>query len=83
MTNLRTKARLLVPEGAMLVGVLDEFNVLREGEVFVQVRQRVSGQATWLVATQWHVAGVRLSCSMDSKHATCMSWPALQPPLRL
>lgn len=37
MTGLRLKARLLVPEGAKLVGVMDEFNVLEEGEVFVQV----------------------------------------------
>jgi hypothetical protein len=35
--DLRNKARLLVPEGNLLVGVMDEFNVLQEGEVFVQV----------------------------------------------
>jgi hypothetical protein len=37
VTDLRTKARLLVPQGTLLVGVMDEFGVLREGEVFVQV----------------------------------------------
>jgi hypothetical protein len=37
VTDMRNKARLLVPEGAMLVGVMDEFNVLQEGQVFVQV----------------------------------------------
>jgi hypothetical protein len=41
VTGLRLKARLLVPEGAMLVGVVDEFDVLEEGEVFVQVKSCV------------------------------------------
>lgn len=40
VTDLRTKARLLVPQGTLLVGVMDEFGVLQEGEVFVQVRAR-------------------------------------------
>jgi hypothetical protein len=37
VTDLRNKARLLVPEGTLLVGVMDEFDVLQEGQVFVQV----------------------------------------------
>lgn len=37
MTDLRQKARLLVHEGATLVGVMDEFDVLEGDEVFVQV----------------------------------------------
>lgn len=40
VTHLRTKARLLVQDGATLIGVMDEFGVLQEGEVFVQVRGR-------------------------------------------
>lgn len=43
MTDLRTKARLIVPDAALLVGVMDEFNVLQEGEVFVQVSLTVTG----------------------------------------
>lgn len=39
VTDLRQKARLLVPDAVTLVGVMDEFGVLDEGEVFVQVRQ--------------------------------------------
>ncbi len=38
VTDLRQKARLLVHDGATLMGVLDEFGVLEEGEVFLQVR---------------------------------------------
>jgi hypothetical protein len=37
VADLRNKARLLVPQGTLLVGVMDEFNVLQKGEVFVQV----------------------------------------------
>ena len=40
MTDLRQKARLLVHDGATLMGVLDEFGVLEEGEVFLQVGLR-------------------------------------------
>jgi hypothetical protein len=38
VTDLRSKARLLVQQGATLVGVMDEHGVLQEGQVYVQVR---------------------------------------------
>lgn len=44
VTDLRLKARLLVPEAATLVGVLDEFGVLAEDEVFAQVGPVASQQ---------------------------------------
>jgi hypothetical protein len=37
VTDLRAKARLLVQHGATLVGVMDEFGLLQEGQVYVQV----------------------------------------------
>jgi hypothetical protein len=37
VTDLRGKARLLVQRGATLVGVMDEYGLLEEGQVFVQV----------------------------------------------
>lgn len=57
VTHLRTKARLLVPDGATLVGVLDEFNVLREGEVFVQVGPRLPLLRLWSCTVSNDVSG--------------------------
>lgn len=37
VVDLQFKARLPVEQGAMLVGVMDEYGILEEGEVFVQV----------------------------------------------
>ena len=37
VNDLRMKARLLVQDGVTLMGVMDEFEVLQEGEVYVQV----------------------------------------------
>ncbi len=41
--ELKAKARLFVDQGATLMGVMDEFGLLQEGEVFVQVRCALSG----------------------------------------
>jgi hypothetical protein len=40
VTDLRSKARLLVHQGATLVGVMDEYGVLQEGQVYLQVGGR-------------------------------------------
>jgi hypothetical protein len=37
VNDLRMKARLHVLDGVTLMGVMDEFNMLEEGQVFVQV----------------------------------------------
>jgi hypothetical protein len=41
VADLRSKARLLVHQGATLVGVMDEYGVLEEGQVYVQVRRQL------------------------------------------
>eukprot|EP00741_Cyanophora_paradoxa_P015694 tig00020904_g15151.t1 len=38
LKDLKAKARIFVPKGALLMGVLDEAGALEEGEVFVQFR---------------------------------------------
>jgi len=37
LKDLKKKAKILVPEGAFLLGVLDETVTLKEDEIFVQV----------------------------------------------
>lgn len=37
LKDLKKKAKIIVPEGAYLLGVLDETNSLKENEVFVQI----------------------------------------------
>eukprot|EP00878_Enallax_costatus_P009586 GHUV01010016.1.p1 GENE.GHUV01010016.1~~GHUV01010016.1.p1 ORF type:complete len:838 (+),score=275.45 GHUV01010016.1:487-3000(+) len=46
VTDLRQKARLLVPNAVTLVGVMDECGVLEEDEVFVQAQQPSRGLRT-------------------------------------
>eukprot|EP00878_Enallax_costatus_P043552 GHUV01051573.1.p1 GENE.GHUV01051573.1~~GHUV01051573.1.p1 ORF type:complete len:445 (+),score=119.50 GHUV01051573.1:975-2309(+) len=46
VTALRQKARLLVREGATLMGVLDEYEVLEGDEVFVQIQRPHRGRRT-------------------------------------
>lgn len=35
---LKQKARILIPDCAVLIGVIDQYGILEEGEVFVQIR---------------------------------------------
>ena len=42
--NLRQKARIYVPFGTVLIGGIDELGVLREGQVFLQVRRNPRGE---------------------------------------
>ncbi|CEG64383.1 hypothetical protein RMATCC62417_01363 [Rhizopus microsporus] len=37
LKDLKKKAKILVPQGAFLLGVMDETNTLEEGEIFVQI----------------------------------------------
>ncbi|KAI8880281.1 RdRP-domain-containing protein, partial [Backusella circina FSU 941] len=37
LKDLKKKAKIMVPQGAYLLGVMDELGVLEEGEVFVQI----------------------------------------------
>lgn len=39
MYKLKQKAKILVAESAVLIGVIDEEGVLEENEVFVQVKR--------------------------------------------
>ena len=39
---LKEKTRIFVPEGVLLLGVIDEMNVLRSGEVFLQINPSVT-----------------------------------------
>jgi RNA-dependent RNA polymerase len=39
ITELRRKARILLPESAILMGVIDESGILAEDEVFVQLKR--------------------------------------------
>ena len=47
LQGLQDKARVFIPKGVMLIGVMDETHTLLEGEVFVQLsnRQNTSGKA--------------------------------------
>jgi len=44
LMNLRQKARIYVPCGSVLIGGIDELGVLREGQVFLQVRRNPRGE---------------------------------------
>jgi RNA-dependent RNA polymerase len=37
--NLKKKARIIVPNSCVLIGVIDDQNILKDNEVFVQVRK--------------------------------------------
>jgi len=37
MHSCRDRTRIFVPEACLLMGVVDEWNVLEEGQVFVQI----------------------------------------------
>ncbi|KAG0191239.1 hypothetical protein DFQ28_000680 [Apophysomyces sp. BC1034] len=41
LKDLKKKAKINVPKGAFLLGVMDETNTLREGEVFCQISQNM------------------------------------------
>lgn len=39
MFNLKMKSKILVPESAILLGVIDEQGILEENEVYIQIRR--------------------------------------------
>ena len=39
MFNLKMKSKILVPESAILLGVIDEKVILEENEVYIQIRR--------------------------------------------
>jgi hypothetical protein len=43
LKDLKKKAKIMVPKGAYLLGVMDELGVLEEGEVFVQINDTSLG----------------------------------------
>lgn len=71
MTDLRQKARLLVHEGATLVGVMNEFNVLEEDEVFVQVSNLYNTFVYHRLSTRLPVSAHNsLSCAISTYEAS-------------
>ncbi|KAI9251659.1 RNA dependent RNA polymerase-domain-containing protein [Helicostylum pulchrum] len=45
LKDLKKKAKIIVPNGAYLLGVMDETNTLEEGEVFVQIYNNTNNNA--------------------------------------
>ncbi|KAL0077024.1 RNA-dependent RNA polymerase RdRP [Phycomyces blakesleeanus] len=49
LKNLKKNAKIIVPEGGFLMGVLDETNTLGENEVFIQISNPLSGTARRII----------------------------------
>ena len=47
LLDIQTKTRIFVPGAICLIGVMDEYGLLREGEVFVQSRDRRGAPRIW------------------------------------
>ncbi|KAJ7454396.1 RNA dependent RNA polymerase-domain-containing protein, partial [Mycena latifolia] len=70
--DLKYKARILVQEGAYLMGVADEFDVLEEGEIYCAITpseggevQIITGQCTLFRSPCIHPGDVRLVTAVD------------------
>ncbi|KAI9028179.1 RNA dependent RNA polymerase-domain-containing protein [Phycomyces nitens] len=74
LKNLKKDAKIIVPEGGFLMGVLDETNTLRENEVFIQianplsdnVRQVIKGDTLIYRDPCFHVNQMRVVTAVDS-----------------
>ncbi|KAI9291041.1 RdRP-domain-containing protein, partial [Neoconidiobolus thromboides FSU 785] len=75
LTNLKNKARIQVPKGALLIGVMDEYGVLNEGEIFVQCSNSenlndfkiVTGECIVTRNPCFHPGDVRVVTAVDKK----------------
>jgi hypothetical protein len=66
MQELKKKTHILVPDGARLLGVMDEVGVLSYGEVYVQIedhggrRETITGEVLVAKNPCLHPGGVRV-----------------------
>ncbi|KAJ6529659.1 RNA dependent RNA polymerase-domain-containing protein [Mycena capillaripes] len=72
LRELKYKARILVPEGAYLMGIADEFGILQEGEIYCPITPSecdevhvVTGQCTIFRSPCNHPGDVRLVTAVD------------------
>jgi hypothetical protein len=74
LKDLKKKAKIMVPKGAYLLGVMDELGVLEEGEVFVQINdtslggkrhQIVEGQVVVFRNPCFHPGDVRVVTAVN------------------
>jgi hypothetical protein len=76
LKDLKKKAKIIVPNGAYLLGVMDETNTLEEGEVFVQIcdtsnngvrRQIITGEVVVFRNPCFHPGDVRVVKAVDKE----------------
>ncbi|KAJ7469306.1 RNA dependent RNA polymerase-domain-containing protein [Mycena galericulata] len=72
LRDLKYKARVLVKDGAFLMGIADEYEVLKEGEIYCAVtpsgpssRQVITGQCTIFRSPCIHPGDARLVTAVD------------------
>ncbi|KAJ6525898.1 RNA dependent RNA polymerase-domain-containing protein, partial [Mycena vulgaris] len=72
LRDLKYKARVLVPEGAFLMGIADEYDVLEEGQIYCAVtptgansRRIITGQCTIFRSPCIHPGDARLVTAVD------------------
>ncbi|CAK5266643.1 unnamed protein product [Mycena citricolor] len=71
LRDLKYRARLLVPEGAFLMGIADEYDVLEEGQVYCAItptngaRRVITGQCTIFRSPCIHPGDARLVQAVD------------------
>ncbi|KAK7057907.1 RNA-dependent RNA polymerase [Favolaschia claudopus] len=72
LRDLKYKARVLVPDGAFLMGVADEYDILEEGQIYCAItpsgpgsRQVIKGQCTIFRSPCIHPGDVRLVTAID------------------
>jgi hypothetical protein len=77
LKDLKKKAKIIVPNGAYLLGVMDETNTLEEGEVFVQIcdtsnngarRQVITGEVVVFRNPCFHPGDVRVIKAVDREN---------------
>ncbi|KAI7904027.1 RNA dependent RNA polymerase-domain-containing protein [Cokeromyces recurvatus] len=77
LKDLKKKAKIIVPKGAYLLGVMDETNTLKEGEVFVQIydtsnngvnRQVITGDVVVFRNPCFHPGDVRVVKAVDKEN---------------
>ncbi|KAG1151074.1 hypothetical protein G6F37_004946 [Rhizopus arrhizus] len=74
LKELKKKAKILVPQGAFLLGVMDETNTLDEGEVYIQVwdnsnsgtmKQVITGECAVFRNPCFHPGDIRVVTAVD------------------
>ncbi|KAF8160357.1 RNA dependent RNA polymerase-domain-containing protein [Mycena galopus ATCC 62051] len=72
LRDLKYKARVLVPDGAYLMGIADEYGILEEGQIYCAItpagphsRRVITGQCTIFRSPCIHPGDVRLVTAVD------------------